>query len=267
MSYAIANAEEIPFKKFLFYSVCLHLGLTAVMLLGVWMQRSGEMWGGIGSEGDSGIKVNLVSNAGIPMPQPTNITDSGVVDPTKSLHKEEPLPPPPEIKTPATELPKFNKEKPLPPSRKSKVFEKKTPDADNAVPGKGGSSAIPSGFNDTPGPVNGGIQAQGVGGGDFAGRYPWYVQSVKRAISQNWLQTTIDPAVRAAHTAKTTVTFTINRDGTIKNIQVQQTSGNRSMDDSAQRALLSIDHLPPLPADYSGNYVNVTFDFDLGLTR
>jgi TonB family protein len=81
------------------------------------------------------------------------------------------------------------------------------------------------------------------------------------------MQNTIDPAVRAARTAKTVVTFTINRDGSVKNIRISQSSGNRSMDDSAQRALLSIDHFPPLPPDYSGSYVDVIFDFDLGMSR
>jgi periplasmic protein TonB len=177
------------------------------------------------------------------------------------------LPPPPDIKNDATEIPKWEKDKPLPPSRKSKVYEKKTPDADNAVPGKGGSASIPSGYAEQPGPINGGMAARGQGGGDFLGRYPWYVQAIKRAIQQNWIQNTIDPATRAAHVAKTTMTFTINRDGTIKNIRLDTTSGNRSMDDSAQRALLSIDRFPPLPADYSGSYVDVTFDFDLALTK
>jgi len=268
MSYAIANTEQIPFKRFFVYSIFFHLGLSAAMLVGVWVQRSGERWGGLGSEGDSAAKVNLVASAGIPMPQPTNITDSGVVDPTKTLHKEDPLPPPPEIKTPATEIPKFTKEKPLPPSRKSKVFEKPTPDVNNAVPGHQGSARIPSGYSDTPGPITSAAQqAQGIGGGAFAGRYPWYVQSVIRAVNQNWMQNTIDPAVRSARNAKTTMTFTIGRDGTIKNIRMQESSGNRSMDDSAQRALLSIDHLPPLPADYSASSVDVTFYFDLSLAR
>lgn len=267
MSYAMASAEELPFKRFFVYSVCLHLALTATMFVGMWLQRPGNSWGGPGGDPDSGVRVSLVPSAGMNLPQPTNITDSGVVDPTKTLHKEDPLPPPPELKTDATEIPKWTKEKPLPPTRKSKVFEKKTPDADNAVPGRGGSTSIPSGHADTPGPVNQGMAALTPGGGDFAGKYAWYVQSVRRAISQNWMQSTIDPSVRAARNAKTTVTFRINRDGTIKDINVEQSSGNRSMDDSAQRALLSIDRLPPLPADYSGSYVNVTFDFDLSLTH
>jgi TonB family protein len=63
------------------------------------------------------------------------------------------------------------------------------------------------------------------------------------------------------------MTFTIARDGTVKNITVAQTSGNYSMDTSAQRALLSASPMPALPSDYSGSAVNVTFDFDLSMTR
>src|SRR5208282_4801682 len=158
-------------------------------------------------------------SAGIPMPPTVNPTESEAVDPTKGLNKEEPKPKVPEPKTDATKIPKFEKEKPLPPSKASKVFEKKTPPPENAVPyGKGGQMNIPSGYSDTPGPLSGGIAVQGQGGGDFAARYSWYVEAVRRAVNQNWLQNTIDPGVRAARRAKTTLTFTINRDGTVKSI-------------------------------------------------
>jgi TonB family protein len=257
-TYAI-YAEELPFKKYFSYSVFLHLGITASMLIGIWIQRSGEHWGGIGGGGDSSVTVNLVPSAGIPMPQPNVFADSHAVDPTKGLHKEE-LPPPPDIKSDAMKIPKFKEEKPLPPSRKSKVDERKTPEADNAVRyGKGGNPSLPSGYANTPGPLGGGLQARGEGGGDFAGRYPWYVQAVQRLISQNWLQNTIDPVARGRSHA--VATFTINRDGTIKNIRITEPSGNASFDNSAQRALLNIDRFPPLPPDYSGNHVDVTFDF------
>ena len=59
---------------------------------------------------------------------------------------------------------------------------------------------------------------KGAGGGEFDARYPWYVQSVRKRISDNWLQTPSIPQVRAARKAHTIVTFTIIRDGTIKNI-------------------------------------------------
>ncbi|HTZ31964.1 MAG TPA: energy transducer TonB [Methylomirabilota bacterium] len=263
------SIDDLSFKRFFTWSVMLHVVLTVVILLSIWIQRSGDAWGGIGGGGDNGVRVSLVSSSGIPMVQPTNTTDSEVVDPTKGLHKEEPKPKPPEPKTDATKIPKFDKEKPLPPSKQSKVFERKTPDVDNAVNyGKGGTMNVPSGYANSPGPLNGGgVSATGQGGGNFAGRYPWYIESVRRAVGQNWYQNTIDPAVRASRRAHTTMTFTINRDGSVKNIRISESSGNRSMDDSAQRALLSIDHFPQLPSDYSGNYVDVTFDFDLSMVR
>jgi protein TonB len=265
MPYA-TYSDDAPFKRFLGYSAWLHIGLVAAVALSVWIQRSGNPWGGIGG-GDSGTKVNLVSSAGIPMPKPDVPAPTDTVDPTKGLAKEEPKPKE-EPKTDATNIKKFEKEKPLPPTKKSKVFEPKTPPPDNATPyGKGGQMNVPTGYSQTPGASASGVAVQGEGGGDFATRYGWYVESVKRAISQNWIQTSIDPSVRAARRAKATATFRINRDGSIKNIRLDTSSGNRSMDDSANRALLSIDKFPALPADYSGSYVDVTFDFDLSASH
>lgn len=265
MSYAANNYDDAPFKRFLGYSAWLHIGLTAAILLSVWIQRTGNSWGGVGG-GDSGTKVSLVSSVGIPMPQPTVPTISNTVDPTKGLAKEEPKKEEP--KTDATKIPTFEKNKPLPPSKQSKVFENKTPPPENAIPyGKGGQMNVPTGYSDSPGAYSSGLAVQGQGGGDFASRYAWYVESVRRAIGQNWIQTSIDPSVRAARRAHSVVAFRIYRNGTINNIRLDTSSGNRSMDDSATRALLSIDKLPALPSDYSGAYVDVTFDFDLSMIK
>jgi periplasmic protein TonB len=266
---AVYTSDDLSLKRYFSYSVLFHIALTVLLLVGIWLQRTGESWGGIGGAGDGAVKVNLVASAGIPMPPTITPTESQVVDPTKGLNVEEPQPKPPEQPKDTTNIQKFEKEKPLPPSKKSKVFENKTPRPDNAINyGKGGQMDVPRGYSDQPGPLNGsGIQATGAGGGDFASRYGWYIEAVRRAVNQNWMQNTIDPAVRAARRARTTLTFTIERDGSVKNIRISESSGNRSMDDSAQRALLSIDHFPALPSDYSGRYVDVTFDFDLSLTR
>jgi hypothetical protein len=48
---------------------------------------------------------------------------------------------------------------------------------------------------------------------------------------------------------------------------MDKSSGNASFDSSAQRALLSIDKFQSLPPGYSGQYVEVTFDFDLAMTK
>jgi TonB family protein len=270
MNYGATNAgtqyEDLNLRKFFFYSLALHAGLTTIFFVGSFLQTRGNPWGGVGG-GQSGVKVSLVSSAGIPMPKPTNPTESQVVDPTKGIYKEEP-PKPPEPKKDATPLPKFDKEKPLPVTHPSKTFESKTPPPENAVPyGKGGNPNLPTGYSTTPGDAAGGVAVQGAGGGDFSSRYGWYIESVKRRINSNWLQNTIDPTVRAARHAHCVVTFTITRDGTVRGISLTQTSGNLSMDNSAQRALLSSSPMPPLPPDYSGSYVNVIFDFDLAMTK
>ena len=126
---------------------------------------------------------------------------------------------------------------------------------------------LPSGYAQTQGAAAPGVTMQGQGGADFAARYGWYIQAVRQNISRNWDQSTIEPGVRAARTAHAVFSFSIDRQGKIHDAKLVQTSGNSSMDMSAQRALLNIDRLPPLPGDYAGSYVNVTFEFDLGLAR
>lgn len=276
---AVANAEELSLKKFLIYSLVLHTLLVAFIAISAFVQHRGNAWGGIGGGGGGSVKVNLVGSlAGIPMPNPPVVSESRTVDPTKGLYKEEPKPKVPEPKTDATKLPKFEKEKPtLPPSHKSRTFESETPPPENAVPyGAGGTARIPTGSGTSPGGSpnvgtvpgqGGGVGVQGQGGGDFASRYAWYVEGVRRRIQSNWLQNTIDSRVLADRSAHCVVAFTITRDGTVKDVHISQTSGNLSMDNSGLRAVLSSNPMPALPNDYSGSYVVVTFDFDLGMSR
>src|ERR1700693_5448877 len=122
MYYHAPNTEELDLKPFLGYSAFFHFSLTVILLLSIWIQRSRMPWGGVGGSGDSGVKVNLVSSAGLPMPQPTVVTESRTVDPTKGLAKEEPKTKPEPV-IDATKIPKFDKNKPPPPSKASKTLE------------------------------------------------------------------------------------------------------------------------------------------------
>jgi len=266
MTTAVANPEELDLRKFLVYSVILHAFLVLWIAVSIYLQMRGPEWGDIGGTNGS-INVKIVGpTAGIPMPPQPIVTDSKAVDPTKGLWKEEPKPKP-EPPTPAEKIAPFKKDKPKPVSHPSKVDEPKVPPPDNAVNyGKRGSPNLPTGFAPNPGGGSGPVTMQGQGGGDFASRYGWYIEAVRRSVGQNWLQTTIDPAVRAARQAHAVMTFRINRDGSVTNVQMSQSSGNLSMDNSARRALDGI-HFGPLPNDYSGNSVDVIFDFDLSLTH
>ena len=261
-----ANPEDASLRRFLIYSLVLHVAVASAMVVSIVFHLQGNTWGGVGGASEGEVKVNLVGSVGIPMPKPPDVTESKTFDPTDSIYKTQPQPKPPEPPKPEVKIPAW-KEKPKPPQHKSRVFDNPQPAPDNAVAQNGGKMNLPVGTAQVPGAANPGVSMTGQGGGDFASRYGWYIDAVRRRISQNWLQSTIDPAVRSARTAKCTMTFTIARDGSVKDIRVAQTSGNYSMDTSAQRALLSSSPMPALPNDYSGSYVNVTFDFDLAMTR
>jgi protein TonB len=268
MNTAVANPVDPNLRSYIVYSLIFHALFTVTVLTASFLERRGNAWGGPGGQLGAGTKVSLVRSAPLPMPHESAVTESKVADPTKTLHKEEPpKPKPPEPKTDATKIPKFEKEKPLPPSRKSRVLEDKTAEPDNAVPGHNGGANLPTGLSPNPGPPTAGEKVLGQGGSDFGGRYPWYVDGVRDRIRRSWDQSTIEQAVRAAHRAHTVMTFRIGADGSISNIKLSQSSGNQSMDYSAQRALMSIGSFNRLPNDYMGTYVDVTFDFDLSMTQ
>jgi|SRR5277367_1332193 len=275
MHRAVLSDEDLKLKKFLIYSLILHGLLVVWIVLSIYIKFQGEEWSGIGGTEGGAVNVKLSGPPpGIPLPPKPYVPDSTAIDPSLALHREDPETKPvplpvPEPAKPAEKLPEFKHEKPLPKTPPSKIDPAKNPPPDNAVKaGKSGQPALPTTYsNQPPGSGSSPVTVQGPGGGgDFASRYAWYIESVRRRISQNWLQTSIDPAVRAARQAHAVITFRINRDGSVRNVQLEQSSNNLSMDNSARRALDGI-QFGPLPNDFSGSYVDVTFDFDLSLTH
>jgi protein TonB len=129
----------------------------------------------------------------------------------------------------------------------------------NEVPfGQGGPVSGPYGTFSAAG-AKGGFGVQG-GGGDFGTQYAYYVKQIQQVVTQNWLRYEIDPNIRQAN--RVYVTFDINRSGQPSNVQIEQSSGVPSLDQSAVRALQRIDSFGPLPAGYSGSKVSVEFWFD-----
>jgi periplasmic protein TonB len=248
-------------KKPFFWSIAFHGLLFGSLTVSTIYSHRGDMWGSAG--GDGAVSVGLVAKLpGIMLPRPDVVTQSQTVDTTKGLYKSEPQPKPKEIEPDVKKIPEFAKEKaPHIASRPSKVFEDKTPPPTNAVPyGQGGSPALPYSSFAMNGPTQGGMGFSGPGGGDFSGRFPSYVDAVRNRISSNWLQSTVDPTVRWAPRAD--FSFTVLRDGSVTNVQMLQSSGNRSVDNSALRAIQSSSPMSPLPSNYSGSSVTVEFWFD-----
>jgi TonB family protein len=260
MNTAVTNPYDLNLTRFLGYSGALHGALALAVILGAYLDLLGNRWSSIGGSSGDNVHVNLVSSSGIPMPHPNIPNPSQVMDPNKRLYDIEPpkiVPPPPD----ATKIPTFTKEKPLPPSNKSKVDRNRIPPPENAVPGRGGQADLNTGYQDTSGAPSSGTASQNPAGGDFATRYGWYIAAAKRRIDPNWDRLSIDASVRNSSVLHCAIFFTINRDGSLKNVRIGESSGNLSWDNAGIRAILSSTPLPPLPSDYAGQSVSVTWDF------
>ncbi len=244
-------------------TLALSLGLHALLfvtafgytILGPRLGRgAGRSWGTGGA-----VRVNAVTSLpGMPLPAPLLATRSTLATENPGLYKTQPQTRP-EVTEPEVEIPKFQRAvKPEKATRVNKRIQKEalsTPE--NAIPfGLGGRPAL------TYTPV---VNSAGEGGlhfgdGNFGDRYSWYVAAVRNRISNNWLLSTVSPTILSA--PRVYLTFDVDHDGTVHNIQITQSSGIPEVDRSALRAVLASNPLGPLPADYSGSKVSVEFYFD-----
>lgn len=242
------------------WSVALHTFLFGGILMyaAILGNLRGENWGGTG--GGGAIGVELVSN--VPLPRPVNATETILANESKGLTKSEPAKP--EVVPPdAIPIPdKATKTRPTPRPRDTQQVAKATPPAPptNVVPyGQGGpiSAGMFGTFNAAG--AKGGFGFTG-GGGDFGSRFSWYVAQVRNKVSENWLKYEVDPNIHEGR--RVYITFDITRNGQPQNIQIEQSSGVPSLDQSAVRTLQRIDTFGPLPNEYSGSRVSVEFWFD-----
>jgi TonB family protein len=93
-----------------------------------------------------------------------------------------------------------------------------------------------------------------------AGSNPYWAR-VQSIISSHWEPPPID---MAGQTYTMIVKFRLQRDGTIKEVVVQQSSGNAYFDMAGQRAVLRPRVLPAFPADMADSYKDVEMVFRVG---
>ncbi len=110
-----------------------------------------------------------------------------------------------------------------------------------------------------------GGSAQGVGAlelsiTDFP--YAWYIAAIHRKIKERW-----DGYALAGQ--QPAVVFEITRDGELRGIRVDKSSGNRYYDQAGVRAVTEANPFPPLPTDFKKPVLTVglQFAFDSAATR
>jgi protein TonB len=172
----------------------------------------------------------------------------GVEQPASRPRPEAPPPAPepePEESEPALPLPE-----PEPADRKPEPEPPEEPARrDEAEPAPARESSEPRGPEALQGSPTGapggtsrlGAEVLGPEGASFA--YDYYLEQMLSQIRQSWVRPPME-GVRAL------VTFRVLADGQIRNIEVRESSGSRSFDLAAVRAVRNASPLPPLPASY-----------------
>ena len=249
-------AEHSQLSRPLAWSAGLHLAFTAFVVLYTMFFHGfrGEGWGG-GGGGDA-MGATLVTS--VPLPASQVQTTNVLATESKGLSKSEPKVQ--EQEPEAVAIPDKNtKVKPKPVTSATKRKAEPEPEETNQVPyGEGGPVSGPYSMF-SAGAAKGGFAISG-GTGDFGTRYAWYVRVIQQKVQDNWLKYEVDPSIADAH--RVYVDFEVTRDGHPTNIQLGQSSGVPSLDQSAVRALQRIDTFGPLPSDYSGNKISVEWFFD-----
>jgi protein TonB len=87
-----------------------------------------------------------------------------------------------------------------------------------------------------------------------------YAELVRQRIAQNWRTSGLDARTQATPAI---VSFVILRDGTVRNVQTVQSSGNPTIDDTALRAVYNSNPLPPLPPQVAESSISAQFTFNL----
>lgn len=245
---SVARAEIEPLRPMLVWSFVLHAVVLAAIAVAMSLKPSssavpppvGEFINV--SLGQSGPMPGMGGGGQAPAPQP----------------KPEPPPEPPKEKEPVVVRPtkEVREELPSPDARVAKTAKKKPePKPDSGLRGADAASAPSAQLQPGGAP---GLGLGGPGGGspfdqDF--EYAYYVQQMLGKIHQHWQRT----AVRG--TAVVVIRFTIRRDGSVENAEVETSSGVSILDRSSLRAVVLADPLPPLPNSYPRDEVGVHLRF------
>jgi TonB family protein len=255
----VANAlngraqEPDGLRKMIGISVGAHVALMAaiVVMPGGWFQRQAEV----------PKDVMIISLGGAPGPSNGGMTPIGgrpIQKAMQELPKVQPVRPPAQ-KTPEMTVPdptlkaKPPKPAPTPVQEAPKEARSKTPTV-GAQERAGRAMAETGSQSNTLGLATGG---GGTGGQIQLGTFccPEYVGEMVNRINQNW-------SSRQQAAATATMRFTIQRDGRITDITVAQSSGYQMLDFLAQRALMAVSPLPPLPQAYTNPTLTVNLNFE-----
>lgn len=173
--------------------------------------------------------------------------------PAPSPPAPEPTPPPEGVRLETREPPPV---KPRPEKEKEK--RKEPPKPRPSPPPPVDPVEEPSAPAGPPGVVGEGSSVTAAEIGDV--RFAWYRDSVTAALYSNWRRPILDGLIDPVEVR---VTFEILRDGSVRDLRVDQASGVLVFDRSALRAVSDAAPLPPLPGNWREPTLPAAFVFRL----
>jgi protein TonB len=235
-------------------SVLLHAAVAGALIISsISFQHSRQVWGSANTAAGTAVAINSVKT--IPLPSRAGKINP-VANDTESQVPQAPKPEPKkQIKAPDEDaIPLKSKLAKKQPRPESPQRYRPEPPAENQVFSRTAPAAVSPMFQK---PGSGGV---GVGPNSaFGNQFGAYADLVVQRVTEKW-QTN---GLAGLRLPMAVITFDILRDGSVKNAQIMQRSGNSTLDYSALRAVMDAGPFPPLPADYSGSSTNVELRFQL----
>jgi protein TonB len=242
-------------------SVAMHAAVFSLLALSTSLGERGRvLWGNPHALGGGG-SVGITPVRQIPLPYRAGASNPLAHDTESRV----PRPPKPELE---------RKAKPAPPeaialrgrkkaaaesqwARRRQTYYSKEPERANQLYSGAGQALSSPMFGAQTG--TGGV---GMGpGGAFGNRFGWYRDLLEQRVAQKWRTDDVDPRLQTA--PPVIVTFELQRNGSIRDVRVLQSSGNIALDRSAQRAIYEAGPFPPLPQGYERDAARIEFWFQL----
>ncbi len=222
--------------------------------------------GGGGTPGGGGGEEKITET---PLPRRETLKDLTTLQKTQQEQTDSfrhPVEKPKKETEPKTDK-KVSIQKPQPALKKAQT-DSDAAESSEKTPGKGkgtGSGVRIGGAG--PGTGESGSGSGGGSGSAFSSQiglsnfpFTYYLQFIIDKVSGNWFTSLVDPGITGNF--QVTVHFKIQRNGQVSDLKIEETSGIRSLDMSAFRAIQSSAPFPPLPRAYEEEYLGIYLIFE-----